>query len=473
MILQDHLWLGFSNLWQNKLRTFLTTLGVVVGIGALIAMISFGTGMQKNITQALKDNDLFTSIYVTSRKVDINQMMSGDLSSMAQTLQTDGPALNDSIITLFNQMENVELAYPELRFPVKVLYNGEEANTQLQAMPPEMGAFKPFNNLTEGTFFSQHNEPSAIISKQLLKDLKVRLKPEDQKKVETVADSLMRIGQTDKAALIGQKITLISTVIDVKRIAQNPFTAMMSPDNLPMQDDSVQLTIAGIRDDGQGFTQQRFGRLIVPSGTAQQIPHLGFSNVYELLNRHDKSGGYASVYVRIKKMRNLEEVQKSIEEMGFGVFSIADQFEEIKRGFLIMDAMLGAVGTIALFVAALGIANTLIMSILERTREIGIMKAIGGSENEIKSIFLIEAATIGFWGGILGWGLGWIVTRIANFVANHYIIEAGGTHVQLFYIPLWLIASGVAFSILISVLAGLYPAIRAARVDPVRALRHD
>lgn len=473
MIIRDHLWLSFSNLWQNKLRTFLTTLGVIVGIGALISMISFGVGMQKNISQALKDNDLFTSLYVTPQKIDINQVMSGDLQSITQNLQQDNQVLNDSILNIFNQMKEVELAYPELRFPVKIQFNGKKTNTQLQAMPPQMGKHKPFNHLMAGEFFQKDNEKQAIISKELLKNLKIRLQPQKQKKAKTVADSLMKIGQVNMNDLIGQKITIISTVIDVNRIAQNPFVAMMDPNNLPMKDDSVKLTIAGIRDDGQGFTQQRFGRLIVPSKTAQTIPHLGFNSVWDLLNRHDKGEGYASVYVRLKKMQDLELIQEKIEKMGFGTFSIADQFEEIKRGFFIMDAMLGAVGTIALFVAALGIANTLIMSILERTKEIGIMKAIGGSENEIKSIFLIEAATIGFWGGILGWGLGWLVTRIANLVANHYIIQSGGTHVELFYIPFWLIASGVGFSILTSILAGMYPANRAAKVDPVRALRHD
>lgn len=473
MIMRDHLWLSFSNLWQNKLRTFLTTLGVVVGIGALISMISFGTGMQKNITHAMKENDLFTSLFVTPKKVDINQMMSGDLGSIADNLKDEGKTLNDSIIYIFNNMEQVELAYPELRFPVKIQFNEEETNTQLQAMPSKMGAFKPFNNLMAGDFFHEDNAKLAIISKELLKKLKIKIKPEKQKKAKTIADSLQRIGQIDINHLIGQKITLISTVIDVKQITANPFMAMMAPDNLPMKDDTVKLTIAGIRDDSQGFTQQRFARLIVPMKTAQSIPRLGFSSVWDLLNRNEKGGGYASVYVRLKNMRNLEEVQNQIEQMGFGTFSIADQFEEIKRGFLIMDAMLGAVGTIALFVAALGIANTLIMSILERTREIGIMKAIGASENEIKSIFLIEAAAIGFWGGILGWGLGWFVTRIANLIANHYIIQSGGTHVELFYIPFWLIASGVGFSMLVSVLAGMYPAMRAANVDPVHALRHD
>ncbi len=123
--------------------------------------------------------------------------------------------------------------------------------------------------------------------------------------------------------------------------------------------------------------------------------------------------------------------------------------------------------------AALGIINTMVTSILERTREIGVMKAIGGSERDIRWIFFSEAATIGFFGGAFGLALGWVVTRIANAVANHYLRPQGVPEVDLFYMPLWLIAGAMAFAVGVSLLAGLYPATRAARVDPVQALRHD
>ena len=191
------------------------------------------------------------------------------------------------------------------------------------------------------------------------------------------------------------------------------------------------------------------------------------------MKRNDHADGYSSLYVRVRKITDMDSVKARIKSMGYGVFSIIDQLEEIKRGFVVLDIALGTVGAIALVVAALGIINTMIMSILERTREIGIMKAIGGSENEIKGIFFIEAGCIGLFGGIFGLGLGWIVTRIANVIANYYIARQGGIYVDLFYIPVWLITGAMVFSILVSLLAGLYPAIRAARVDPVEALRHD
>jgi ABC-type antimicrobial peptide transport system permease subunit len=115
----------------------------------------------------------------------------------------------------------------------------------------------------------------------------------------------------------------------------------------------------------------------------------------------------------------------------------------------------------------------MVMSILERTRDIGIMKAIGGSEKQIMWIFFVEAGTIGFLGGIFGLILGWLVTVVANQVANTKLLPAGEPPVNFFYFPLWLILGAVSFSVLVSLAAGLYPALRAANIDPVRALRHD
>ena len=207
--------------------------------------------------------------------------------------------------------------------------------------------------------------------------------------------------------------------------------------------------------------------------SAEAIPRLGFSSVLDLLGGGGKPGAYSTIYVRVERIADTKSVRDAIEKAGLNVFSFADQLKEIRRGFLVVDSILGAVGTIALIVAALGIANTMVMSILERTREIGIMKAIGGSEAEIKTIFFVEAAAIGVAGALLGLALGWGVTRVANLVVNARLLPEGEAPVNLFYFPVWLILGAIAFSVFVSLVAGLYPAIRAARIDPVEALRHD
>ncbi len=138
-----------------------------------------------------------------------------------------------------------------------------------------------------------------------------------------------------------------------------------------------------------------------------------------------------------------------------------------------MDMFLLAVAMIAITVASLGIINTMVMSILERYREIGIMKAVGASEKDVKKIFFFESAMIGFLGGVFGLALGWVVSIIINQVANHFLAKQGVPYVDYFSFPWWLCLGAVVFSILVSLAAGVYPALRAARVDPVVALRHD
>ena len=142
--------------------------------------------------------------------------------------------------------------------------------------------------------------------------------------------------------------------------------------------------------------------------------------------------------VRVSDPVALTDVRTKITELGFGSFSIVDELDQIRTVFLIFDSVLGLIGGISLLVASFGIANTMIMSILERTREIGIMKAIGAEDREIKLIFFVEAAVIGVFGGILGVLVAWGIDGVANRLAYRFIPEAAGRelHRLLFFATL-------------------------------------
>jgi hypothetical protein len=184
--------------------------------------------------------------------------------------------------------------------------------------------------------------------------------------------------------------------------------------------------------------------------------------------------GYDSAVVRVTDPVVLTEVRKRITDLGFGSFSIVDQLDQIRTVFLIIDSVLGLLGGISLLVASFGIANTMIMSILERTREIGIMKAIGAEDREIKLIFFVEAAVIGVFGGVIGTLLAWGIDGVANRLAYRFILKPqGASFVDFFSLPPYLSLGAIMFALVVSILAALYPAARAARIDPVRALRHD
>ncbi len=471
----DMILLGFANLWRTKLRTLLTTLGVVIGIGALTSMVSFGTGMEKNITDAFEQNDLFTSITVTPKKVDLKEMAGGDVSAMAEALRQEGTPLTDSLIREMKKIRGVELVYPNLEFPARITLLNDSSSIRVQAMSAGVKKYKPFDKLLAGSFFSSDTATCVVIREEALSRFKIKLQKEGEEPVtRTKEDSARGFRILPPDSIVNATIRLVSMSINAAKIPNALFSIMRDKPELPFDETVTELTVCGILERAGEFNPGMFsGGMIIPIGTAQKIPRLEFSSVWDLLDKKQGQGTYGSIHVRVSDMKEMERVRQEIEKMGVGVFSIADELEEIKRVFLVMDSLLGAVGAIALIVAGLGIINTMVMSILERTREIGIMKAIGGSENQIKMIFFAEAAVIGFVGAIFGLLLGWAVTQVANFVMNTQIIPEGVEEVDLFYFPLWLILGAIAFSILISLAAGLYPAIRAARIDPVKALRHD
>ncbi|HEY0077030.1 MAG TPA: FtsX-like permease family protein [Pyrinomonadaceae bacterium] len=188
----------------------------------------------------------------------------------------------------------------------------------------------------------------------------------------------------------------------------------------------------------------------------------------------EEGNGYGSATVRVENPLLVKDVSKRLDELGFRSFSLFSQLDEIRKVFLIINAALGLLGSISLLVASFGIANTMIMSILERTREIGIMKAIGAEDREIKLIFFVEAAVIGLFGGVLGTLAGWGIDKLANRLAYQFILKPkGGAFIDFFSLPAYLWLGAILFAMLVSVAASLYPASRAARIDPVRALRHD
>lgn len=162
-----------------------------------------------------------------------------------------------------------------------------------------------------------------------------------------------------------------------------------------------------------------------------------------------------------------------MERLGLRAVSLNSILKEMNVFFLIFNSILGAVGSIALVVAGIGIVNTMIIAVLERRKDIGIMKSVGASRGDIRKQFFMAAAWIGFAGGALGELLGWGVASVVNLVALHFIRQQGPAPDTLFHYPAWLIAGCVVFAVLVALVSALYPASRAARLNPVDALRYE
>ena len=159
--------------------------------------------------------------------------------------------------------------------------------------------------------------------------------------------------------------------------------------------------------------------------------------------------------------------------MGFSAFSLLDASRNLGLVFAVFDLFLGIFGSLALVVASLGIINTLVMAILERRREIGVLKALGAADRDIRRLFFIEAGAMGLLGGIVGVCIGWLIGHAINFGTNIYLSRRSLPGISVTAVPWWMVAAAIAFSIAVSLGAGIYPASRAARLDPVEALRYE
>jgi putative ABC transport system permease protein len=182
---------------------------------------------------------------------------------------------------------------------------------------------------------------------------------------------------------------------------------------------------------------------------------------------------FTMLTVKLQDASKVGEIQERIKTMGFNAFSIVDATSALRRVFLVIDSFLGAFGSLALTVASIGIVNTLIMAILERRREIGVMKALGASDRDVRLLFFAEAGTLGAVGGALGVTLGWLIGRAINFGINIYLDNQGLAPQEIWRAPWWLVTGAILFAVLTSLLAGWYPAKKAAELDPIQALRYE
>jgi ABC-type antimicrobial peptide transport system permease subunit len=235
------------------------------------------------------------------------------------------------------------------------------------------------------------------------------------------------------------------------------------------------LRIVGIveTEPAAGFGGFGSGRLLIPLEVASALRAAQVNDLRDAVRVPTGKPVYASLTVRAKSPSQIETIENAIKTMGFGTFSLLDASRSLKLFFTIFDALLFIFGSLALAVATLGIINTLVMAILERRREIGILKALGAADRDVKELFFVEAGVMGLFGGILGVGFGWFIGRALTWGTNIYLHRQNLPSAHVFSVPWWLVLLSILFSVGVSLAAGLYPASRAARLNPVEALRYE
>lgn len=499
MSFADILHLALRNLRQAKLRATLTTMGVIVGVSVIVTMVSFGLGLQRNMLARFKALDLFNEIRVFGRGLnqlalsgfDRGSARAGDDPSERREgrLRPDkSPTriLDDAAVADIAKIDGVAYVEPNISFMVYVRSNGRVL-TQFTSGTTVPNASSLFQEFVAGKMISGAGAEEAVVSERFARDL----------------------GYEKPAAAVGKTLEFLAPPGEERKDEKADQKIENAEENGPANFFGIPLDeeesnnakapglvahtfrIAGVLNTevkegpGQGGLRGLMpsAGIYIPLQTARQwsLEHRGpMSQVALALARgsgalgESEAEGYDSAVVRVTNPIVLTQVRKRLTELGFGSFSIVDQLEQFRTVFLIIDSVLGLLGGISLLVASFGIANTMIMSILERTREIGIMKAIGAEDREIKLIFFVEAAVIGVAGGVIGTMLAWGIDAIANRLAYRFILKPqGASFVDFFSLPPYLSMGAILFALVVAILAALYPAARAARIDPVRALRHD
>jgi len=449
MKLRDMTELAVRNLREAILRNSLTTLGVAVGVASLVAMLSLGVGLQQLATSRLSKSGLFDSIFVT-QKTNLRGPGAGPPATRAAAPKAR--PLDEVARAEFVKLPNVIEVYPQIRFFTEVRFDGKPFATMVAGMPESSKASGSFDGM-QGNFFSSANADEAILQAEFAKEL-----------------------NPQTSSLIGKELVLRYAERQALAAADAANDSSSGGGGFSVVPREKHLRIIGVVDTepASGFGGFGSGRLLIPLAVAETLRAAQVNDLRDVLrdSSSDKPA-YSSLTVRVKSASLVEATEAKIKEMGFGAFSLLDASKSMRIFFSVFDLLLGIFGSLALAVATLGIINTLVMAILERRREIGVLKALGAADSDVKQLFFVEAGVMGLGGGMFGVFFGWLIGRALTLGTNIYLKRQDLPGVEISAVPWWLVGGAIGFAVLVSLVAGLYPASRAAKLNPVDALRYE
>lgn len=424
----DTLSMSWSNLRRRKGRTALTAAGVVVGTAALVLMISLGLGLRREVMRLFDTDDALRTLSVTRPLPEGGRKHRKAFHPFH--LGGAGAPITEKDLEEIRAIPGVASAVPELNMLLRIAVDKTGASPAGEyfpvagVAPGEEGRFREV--LVAGRLWNP-GEKDVLLPRSFLEH-HLGAKPE-----EVVGRGVRFGGASDEEEPPPEGSGfVVAGVFDSDRVGLRGRQAF-----LPME------TAIGLRDAFKG------GLSLFPY----------------------KKGTYGSIEARVSHPRAMSDVRARLQNSGYRAFGAADVIESINLIFLIVEGFLACLGAIGLVVSLFGIANTMAMAVLERTREIGIMKALGARRRDIGRVFLAEAAMIGVLGGAAGMGLGFLSGLLLDAAARGFLDIPD--RVSLFHVSPWLAAGSVAFSVFVSILAGTLPARRAAGMDPVEALRYE
>ena len=413
-----------GGLLRRKVRTLLTAFGVAVGVSALVLLVSLAIGVKVTLVEQFQTDTMLTTVVVNRPLEEAGPAKRN--SPFPSMGRQDSDPMGDEDISEIGAIDGVVRVYPyfglflhtyptegsdEDHFPLWIcgIPEGERADLR--------GA------LLAGDFWADGETDKIVIP-------------------SAVADF---IEMEDPAALVGREIRF-------KR---------------KRKDEPYRFTVVGVADSMKmGF---RGNQVLMPLPRCREMWVETKGGIWSSYDPDDV--GYPRAFVRVAGPADVDRVKTTVRNAGYQALSVSDILEALDTIFVVIEAFMALVGGVGLVVGFFGIANTMAMCVLERTREIGIMKSIGSTNRTILGLFLFEAAGLGFLGGAIGVLIGWLGGLLLNVLSRPLLDVEEGIH--LFHTSPWLAAGALGFAILTSMLAGLVPAMRAARMAPVEALRYE
>lgn len=464
---KDLILMSLRNLNRRKLRTFLTVLGVVIGSISIIMMISLGFGMTDSTKKQLASAGSLTQIdiYPANRYGGMDE-------EDGKKKKTDKVAkLDDATVEKLKKIPHVEAVLATEQFEAQINVKNLQGYASIIGVDPvEYAKFDI--KLDSGRMLQEGDVNQVVMGRDVLRWLsnpqRPRMGASQQEERDPLTTKMFLTlntgggydpeGNSTEANKPKQKYQIEAVGVFRDDDYENNYYIVMPIDYLRKMKKDAKKLQAGNRQNG--YNDYMFG------------------------GREDKDNKYNNIKVKVDNVDNVQKVQEQIEAMGLKPHSLNDILVEINNSSKTQRLILGGIGAVSLLVAAIGISNTMVMSIYERTKEIGVMKVIGASVSDIKKMFLTESAFIGLLGGLVGIVLSYAISALINYLGVKYGFAAnmsgGGyspdfdpSQLKMSIIPAWLALASLIFSALIGIVSGYFPAKKATKLSALEAMRQN
>jgi ABC-type antimicrobial peptide transport system permease subunit len=446
----DLISMAIRNLWKRKLRTFLTVLGVVIGTASIIVMVSLGIGMSESFEDQI-------SQWGDIKAIQINKSSQNNSKVI----------LDDKAINRFMSIEGVETATPIIEMNLKFLVGKNVANINVRGLNPASMEALGYN-VSEGRLLHEGDTLSIVFGSEVSRRFynpktssrNRRRNSSTKPTVDLMKDKI----QMSYDRSFGEKK---SVKLPTENINKTPTKAV----------EPYKVTAVGILESSDNYEVSNCSYMPIEQVKKLKKEQEKFekSQYGGASGQANTQTGYDTAIVKCIDIEHVQQIQQQLKDMGYEAYSLSDELTAMKNTSASLQGLLGAIGAVSLFVAAIGITNTMVMSIYERTREIGVMKVIGAALKDIKRLFLVEAALIGFIGGLFGVAVSLLISMLLNSSGMQLLggmLGMGGTS-KLSSIPAWLCLASLIFSALVGILSGYFPAKRAMNLSAISAIRTE